>query len=1699
MKKTFWSVLLCIVSLLGIQAVSSSVQLLNAASENLIPKSDFTEISSLGNYKQEPLVFNEWLMYHDANQDKDNNAVEINLVNDETRGQVLSFYGRPKSYYTSFVAQRIEGKMKKGIYRLTFWAKSDDAAKIKIFFNTTDAGNADQNRYMVAKVLEAPADESTKAYYGFYDQSLTPEWKQYSVDFNFTRVAKSLYNIPWSDTEESTADDLANIILRLQGGTALKTYLVDDLTLELIKDLSEPDEPEPSGENLIKTPGFDDADFSLTYTAEPYILNKWVTDKDEVKDATVTFAVVDDADRGKVASYTGKPYTWFHTFIAQRIETQAKKGIYRLSFWGKSADGGQVKTFFQLTDNTNKGVQKFFVRETGKPTDPDSKFYGSYYNQTLTAEWKQYSIDFDFTKAATSMYQFTMNDTKETTDTDLRNFAVMFQGNITDKTILLDDVELTLIKDLSEPDEPEPTGENLVKDPGFDNTTTEDVTPADKVWKTETGIWSACRDEYETNKNITISIKDDATQGKVLSYEGRPYSWYTTLVAQRIEGALDKAIYRLSFKAKSSNAGVARLFTRCTDEANENFINRFFVKANGAPADPDKKWRGVYEIVALTDTWATYQVEYDMTQVSDTQYDMTFTDNVFAATDSERTNMAICFYNDKADSEILIDDVQFVKVSDIEDIPVIVKYDFEEQSVPAEWKAQGGELALSADHCTSGVQSLEWKINENNATVELPLGNDGMKLTSRNSAFFNIYAPTVTGNVVYVDFLNAKGESVKKATLLQNFKGWREFSRPYNEYENTGDATAVRVRLTYSIKEGNAAGVRIYLDNMNLNSTVDGNRQYPEMLAKDVKFLNKANARLLGSYAYSEDVEAVEPTAEELESVNKLRAATKRTPSANAGMVRQIKKEIDDLQMSRNADGTIRGKQIIAPKDVDATFLSVLSKKVEALAAAYIAGSPSWVTEAFPMWIDLIIDQGIFCHYKGFTWSAYGNVRDIPAGFLNAIDAYTDDQKAEICKAILWILEANQAYAPYETVVPGQSSDYVYNCINNIITSFVQMPDDAVAVKGAKATKDLLENFCSYIPGSGDVLKPDGTGFHHNTHYNGYMYAYTTWVDALYMLKGTCYQVDLESYEHLKKAVISMYFMATKGSGHLCANSLAGRHPLLGGLGVPTGHGVLDKLIEIGGELKGTGIDTELASQYNYFTMTDKYTGVPAFDGEGFYQFNYSPIGVYRQDNWVATMRCPTTRFWGGEIYDKTNRYGRYQSHGTLEVMYDGERGLSGVPTNGKNGGWDWNVVPGATTVHYTSWKEMMPNKDLTSRFDQYSLTTNFSGALAWEDCGIFGAEFDQGDSWGNRRFTATNLKFKKSVYAFDGLLISLGSDISAGGEYGNDMITATNLFQTLADPAQKQLLVNGVEMVAGNEPKTMASAESVRILNPVGTGYIIPKGHDELIIKHGEQSSPEETGENLDNPAVVTAAKAYINHGIKTADKSYEFVVVPAVDDASLASIESKVNNGELYEVKAKNTDMHVLSYKPRNVIAYTLFKAADNLEYGYIKAAGSEMLLMEQYKSDEKILYLSVCNPNLRPKDDPVWGWSETETVTSLVVAGEWKVIKEIEGVTVTWAGDGTTKIDFTLAQGMPLYIRLVDKNATGIETESADNGLKAYTVGKEVYVRNAVGTMNLYDLTGRAVMTLEADGNARFTVEEAGCYILRVGGKTVKLLVK
>lgn len=65
----------------------------------------------------------------------------------------------------------------------------------------------------------------------------------------------------------------------------------------------------------------------------------------------------------------------------------------------------------------------------------------------------------------------------------------------------------------------------------------------------------------------------------------------------------------------------------------------------------------------------------------------------------------------------------------------------------------------------------------------------------------------------------------------------------------------------------------------------------------------------------------------------------------------------------------------------------------------------------------------------------------------------------------------------------------------------------------------------------------------------------------------------------------------------------------------------------------------------------------------------------------MVTLKGYTTDVWGAEIYTKDNRYGRYQSYGSVQIMGKGNP-VSRTGSGFVQEGWDWNRLPGTTTIH---------------------------------------------------------------------------------------------------------------------------------------------------------------------------------------------------------------------------------------------------------------------------------------------------------------------------------------------------------------------------------------------------------------------------------
>jgi len=996
-------------------------------------------------------------------------------------------------------------------------------------------------------------------------------------------------------------------------------------------------------------------------------------------------------------------------------------------------------------------------------------------------------------------------------------------------------------------------------------------------------------------------------------------------------------------------------------------------------------------------------------------------------------------------------------------------YTFEDTTVPSAWTATQGTLSLSGEHYKDGSQSLCWQTS---GISVLEVAPSSFVANTSNSAYLQIYSPSNTNDTLKVEFLYYNSAR-KTAWYLLNYKGWREFNRAYTEYASTLSSTIHKIRFTLFPTSGSTR--KIYFDQVNFNQATESKRYAGPQWTLDKNYLTSTKT-LLDLALNIRDIPITTPTSEELAGLTQLRNTLQRTPTGTASQILEAKNYVQSLNITRNSDGSVKGNVInTTASALTAEQMTAYWKRAEYLAAGGL-NDPSTL-QIFRNYLDYLLDQGLG---EGVNFlvptNDYTNARTIPESIINVLSACTSDQKNEVLKLAAWLSYYGSLYNPEDTWASMLNSDLIYLFLQHQTAIALALPDNAIAVRDLKGLKRYLERNTEYIPGGYDILKPDGTGFHHNSHYNNYMYSYKTWVEYLYYLKGTVYRISPEAYARMKKAIITIYTMATLDSGdtRYYANAFSGRNPFSSGMQLQFTKSLFEKLILVGGDCLGTAIDEELAAAYNYFFSSSKYAVTPV-KYEGFYAYNYSPAAIFRKDNWVATMRSPTTKFFGAEIYNNENRFGRYQSNGTLEITYSGTLANSGYPTNGTGGGWDWNVVPGATTVNFTSWQEMMPYQSQTGRFDQYTKTKNFAGALSWKDGGLFSADFDQIDTWSSTAFTPTNLTFKKSMFAFGNMIISLGTNISSSGSYASNRTTTTNLFQNIISETSGNLKLNG-NVVSQPANLSVSTASANWIVTPQGTGYIIPTGNDTLEIRYGSQSTPVETGADYASPTTSSvAAKAWLNHGVKPSAKQYRWIVIPAAKSINMDSLTTLLSgeNNSVYQVHAQTNSVHAVEYKPENITAYSFFGAVSNLNFGLVKAASSENLLMVKYLPDSNYYHLNICNPNLNPVANTLYGWNATASQTTLTLNGGWSLVEPVENVQIFPPDNGHTQVMITMSEGLPVEFDIKQAGDT--------NGLSR-NVNQEWYISRHQGCelsirfnepqqipvlISIYNLQGRLLL--------------------------------
>jgi hypothetical protein len=580
-------------------------------------------------------------------------------------------------------------------------------------------------------------------------------------------------------------------------------------------------------------------------------------------------------------------------------------------------------------------------------------------------------------------------------------------------------------------------------------------------------------------------------------------------------------------------------------------------------------------------------------------------------------------------------------------------------------------------------------------------------------------------------------------------------------------------------------------------------------------------------------------------------------------------------------------------------------------------------------------------------------------------------------------------------------------------------------VRWLKTAKRFLDRGLIYTYGTKDGLKIDGLGYHHNNNYDGYMYAYGTIATCLKSLEGTGFQIDQPSYLRFRDAVYAQTMYSNDAGTKPFA--MAGRNPQTKTTTLSSG--TLANLAITGGKILGLGTaDPILAGSYNrrYGVNSNFNYSIASPFEEGYIQFNYGNLGVYRKNNWIASFKGQSNVLWGSEIYINQNRYGRYEGYGALDITYPGNvatgNGFSDI-------GWDWNYNPGTTTI-VLPWDKLQAEKE---RVDEYN-TYGFAGALTLDQAhkdvlsntigqsGLFSMKFKErtdlgfGAVYGPTTHNGT-FEFTKTYFAIDNYIICLASGIK-NNDAGDS--TVTTLFQRLNN--------NSADVVVNGDVKTNESAASFSgsaanwIIDNYSTGFYIAPNSGTLKIRNSLQTTPYQ---NQVSPSAATIAGnsgnnyrvAYLDHGSAPVNSSYEFVCMPSASTTTMSAFAQQMqsDSSKPYIVHQNNTSQQIIEHKASGTWAYALPAANASINDGLVIANDQPCLAM--YKSVNQSpaqILLSVSNPDLGTAP------STPKSIT-LTLKGKWKLSQTNINAAIVSATAAATTIQFTTSDGLPVEVTL------------------------------------------------------------------------------
>ena len=928
-----------------------------------------------------------------------------------------------------------------------------------------------------------------------------------------------------------------------------------------------------------------------------------------------------------------------------------------------------------------------------------------------------------------------------------------------------------------------------------------------------------------------------------------------------------------------------------------------------------------------------------------------------------------------------------------------------EESVPQTFKVAGkGELKTSSLFYKEGKSSLEWDFQPG-STLDVQVSP--LSLNAKKEQQFGItlwiYNEKPQQDSVRFEFLNEAGEVSYWFSYHLQAAGWRAcwISFAYMN-GNKKDKNIVGYRLVAPQREG-----RIFLDRltfpekkMNLRTTPD--QQLPtnnglsnrdlwhwclvwkwEKQSYDIPLLSKLTSR------QKKDLKTIEQRLTDFLDVKK----------APQGQVNAAYKTFEKAAITPSAAGTgFTGMPVVAPDEQDKKKGEMSWNDIETMLAGFAYDACYNQNETskknYFTVFDYAIDQG-FAFGSGMgTNHHYGyQIRKIyTTAWLMRNEIYKHPHRDVYLSTLRFWAALQETRQPCS---PGRDEllDSWHTLLMAKLISAMMFPDANRQEQALNGLSRWLSSSLRYTPGTIGGIKVDGTTFHHGGVYPGY----TTGVLAtigqfIAFTNGTDFELTEEARQHIKSAFIAMRNYCNFYEWGI---GISGRHPFGGKMGSEDIEAFAN--IALSGDLSGRGdaFDHGLAADYlrlirNGDTPNARFfkkEGIqPAQAPQGFFVYNYGSAGIFRRADWMVTLKGYTTDVWGAEIYAKDNRYGRYQSYGSVQIMGKGNP-VSRAGSGFVQEGWDWNRLPGTTTIHLPFELLDSPLKGTTMARSE----ENFSGSSSLGGMnGMFAIKLMERDY---DNFTS-DFVARKSVFCFDNRMICLGTGITNSNA---DYPTETTLFQTK---------FNGKEPKADNDD------------------YWLHDGYDNYyhVVDGTVRSQVADQESRHEKTREKTAGKfssAWIEHGKAPKDGTYEYMVLIQPPAAELDELQKT----PAYEVLQRDQMAHVVYDKKTGITGYATFEAYQPVNDQFIVSIPAETMVMYDKESDNRIR-LSVCDPNLNLAEKTYTTKEPSRPIRKkIVVKGIWMLPSPQEGVQLEYEGNNTL-LNVTCQHGQPVEMLLTNK---------------------------------------------------------------------------